>query len=143
VLGIGVVSELFCGRGFVKNKRTQSNPEHAAALGEALEQDHRFIFVNFEDFDMLYGHRNDPRGFGKCLEEFDRVLGYILPRLKPTDLLILTSDHGNDPTTPSTDHSREYAPFVAFGGPRTGPLGDLDGFATVGHWVASHLSVGV
>ena len=144
VFGIGVVPELFAGRGFRPVRRTQSNAEHAQMLEEALASDARFIFANFEDFDMLYGHRNDPKGFAKCLESFDaEVLGPLLSRLKPDDLLILTADHGNDPTDASTDHSREYVPFVAVGGgmPNQENLGDLEGFSTCATWIARHLQI--
>ena len=113
VFGIGVVPELFNSRGFRPIKRTQSNEEHAKMLDVALKSDARFIFGNFEDTDMLFGHRNDPVGFAHCLEKFDIVLGKVLDEMTAEDLLILTADHGNDPTSPSTDHSREYSPFVA------------------------------
>jgi phosphopentomutase len=145
VLGIGVVPELFNFRGFRSVPRTQSNAQHEAALWSALESDARFIFANFEDTDMLFGHRNDPAGFARCLEDFDRVLGMLINRLTADDLLILTADHGNDPTTPSTDHSREYVPFCCVHGPSTAPergeFGDLDGFAHVGMMVANHLGI--
>src|SRR6185312_13831255 len=95
VYGIGVVPELFDHRGFRQVHRTQNNREHEVALEEALASDARFIFANFEDFDMKFGHRNDPGGFGAAIEEFDRFLGTILPRLSPEDILILTADHGN------------------------------------------------
>ena len=114
VYGIGVVPELFVYRGFRYAERTQSNAEHYAALLRALQSDCEFIFANFEDFDMLYGHRNDPAGFARALTEFDTMLQELLNRLRPTDLLILTADHGNDPTTPSTDHSREYLPLLLY-----------------------------
>ncbi len=114
VYGIGVVPELFNHRGFIHIERTQSNNDHYEKLLEALDSSHRFIFANFEDFDMLYGHRNDPIGFGRCLEEFDQMLGSILDKLTNEDILILTADHGNDPTTKGTDHSREYVPFVLY-----------------------------
>src|SRR5690606_26435833 len=110
VYGIGVVPELFAGRGFRPIPRTQNNPAHAEELWGALDSDARFTFANFEDFDMLYGHRNDVEGFARCLEEFDPVLDRVIRSLRPDDLLIVTADHGNDPTTPSTDHSREYVP---------------------------------
>jgi phosphopentomutase len=115
VFGIGVVSELFAGRGFRRILRTQSNPEHREMLLKAFESDARFIWANFEDFDMKYGHRNDVSGFATCLEEFDRTLSEIIAKLEPEDVLILTADHGNDPTTPSTDHTREFVPFVKIG----------------------------
>ncbi|MFX8972810.1 hypothetical protein ABTN24_20180, partial [Acinetobacter baumannii] len=76
----------------------------------ALESDARFIFANFEDFDMLFGHRNDVPGFARALEAFDVTLGQLLEKLNGDDLLILTADHGNDPSSESTDHSREYVP---------------------------------
>jgi phosphopentomutase len=114
VYGIGVVPELFVYRGFRHAERTQSNTEHYDALLRALQSDCAFIFANFEDFDMLYGHRNDPAGFARALTEFDAMLQELLDRLRPTDLLILTADHGNDPTTPSTDHSREYLPLLMY-----------------------------
>jgi len=143
VFGIGVVPELFAGRGFRSVRRTQNNAEHAEMLWSALESDAQFIWANFEDFDMKYGHRNDPVGFGHCLEAFDPVLGSLVSRLLPSDLLILSADHGNDPTTASTDHSREYVPFVLIGdGVEAGALGDLEGMDTVGRAVARHLGLG-
>jgi len=143
VFGIGVVPDLFGGRGFRPVRRTQSNAEHETMLWEALESNARFIFANFEDFDMLYGHRNDAPGFARCLEEFDRkVLAPFLAKLQEEDLLILTADHGNDPTDVSTDHTREYVPFVAVQvGQGIEDLGDLDGFAVCGEWVGRHLGV--
>lgn len=140
--GVGVVSELFGNRGYRPVRRTQSNPAHAELLNEALTTDARFIFANFEDFDMLFGHRSDPVGFARCLETFDPVLASLIERLRPEDLLIVTADHGNDPTDPSTDHTREYVPFVMVGaGVTPGPLGDQDGLAHVGEAVARHLGV--
>lgn len=114
VYGIGVVPELFTSRGFRQAERTQSNPEHFEALLRALKSDCEFIFANFEDFDMLYGHRNDPKGFANALTEFDGMMAQLLDLLRPTDLVIWTADHGNDPTTPSTDHSREYVPLLLY-----------------------------
>jgi phosphopentomutase len=143
VFGVGVVPELFGGRGFRYVRRTQSNAEHALMLKEAMASDARFIFANFEDFDMLYGHRNDSRGFAKCLEEFDAILGGILEDLTEGDLLILTADHGNDPTSLSTDHSREYSPFCVIQKQESEvqKTGDLDGLWLVGERVLKHLSV--
>lgn len=111
VFGIGVVPELFDGRGFRPVTRTQANAEHAKMLDKALKSDAQFIFANFEDTDMLFGHRNDPIGFAHCLEDFDKILGHVLDQMSQDDLLLLTADHGNDPTSPSTDHSREYSPL--------------------------------
>jgi phosphopentomutase len=143
VFGIGVVPELFAGRGFRQVRRTQNNHEHAQMLQEALKSNARFIFANFEDTDMLFGHRNDPEGFARALEAFDVTLGGLLDSLKSDDLLILTADHGNDPTTPSTDHSREYVPVcvVTLGDKQSVSLGDVDGMTAVGATVAAHLGV--
>ncbi|MDX2066320.1 MAG: phosphopentomutase [Fimbriimonadaceae bacterium] len=136
VYGIGVVPELFGGRGFRDVPRTQSNAEHAEVLWRALESDARFIFANFEDFDMRYGHRNDAAGFARCLEAFDHTLGELLARTSADDLIVLTADHGNDPTTASTDHDREYVPCVAIGS--AVPFsGDIAGFSHVGRLVSS------
>lgn len=142
VLGIGVVPELFAGRGFRATARTQNNTEHEVALMQALDTNASFIFANFEDFDMLYGHRNDPTGFAECIERFDATLKRILDRLGPEDLLIVTADHGNDPTSLSTDHSREFVPILVFrAGDGLTALGDVEGMAAVGATVAHHLGV--
>lgn len=142
VYGVGVVPSLFAGRGFRQTKRTQNNAEHAVALQEALASDARFIFANFEDFDMLYGHRNDPPGFAKALEAFDTTLGALLTQLTPDDLLILTADHGNDPTTTSTDHSREFVPACVISQAITPEAyGDVPGMMAVGATVAAWIGV--
>lgn len=119
--GIGVIGELFGGRGFSFARRTGSNPEHHAATLQLLQDHNRgFFFVNHEDFDMLYGHRNDVPGFAGALEQFDGFVAETMAQLKATDLLLITADHGNDPTTPSTDHTREYAPLLAYSPGLTG-----------------------
>lgn len=144
VLGIGVVPELFGGRGFRQVNRTQNNAEHFVMLKDALESDARFIFANFEDFDMRYGHRNDPKGFAGCLVEFDGMLAEIFPKLRSDDLFILTADHGNDPTDPSTDHTREFVPFTCYcpGQPDDCVANkDRDGFAAVGQAVKKWLGI--
>lgn len=143
VFGIGVIPELFDGRNFRAVRRTQSNPEHAHMLQEALTSDARFIFCNFEDFDMLYGHRNDPKGFAACLEAFDGILKTVLETLTEDDLLILTADHGNDPTSKSTDHSREFVPFLTVrkGASQAQSIGDQKGLWQVGKAVAGHLGL--
>ena len=142
VRGIGVVPELFGGRGFLPGPRTQNNAEHGEALIAALDEDARFVWANFEDFDMRFGHRSDPVGFSKCLEAFDGYLEGLLPRLREDDLLILTADHGNDPTDDSTDHTREYVPVALWSsGLAGGPLGDVDGLDTIGATVAAWIGV--
>ena len=142
VYGIGVVPELFDGRGFRNVRRTQNNAEHEGMLWDALNSDARLIFANFEDFDMLYGHRNDPDGFGRALELFDKIIKRILDALRPDDLLILTADHGNDPTTASTDHSREYVPFCAItSGAGVETVEDHPGMWRIGEAVRKWLSI--
>lgn len=134
VAGVGVVPEVFGGRGFTWKKRTQSNENHYLATLEAMETDSRFIFTNFEDFDMLYGHRQDAPGFARALETFDGYLKDIMSKMRPTDLIMLTADHGNDPTSPSTDHAREYAPILVYSPSLPGGInyGTRSTFADIG-----------
>ncbi|MBC7807143.1 MAG: phosphopentomutase [Akkermansiaceae bacterium] len=150
VHAVGKIGEIFGGRGITTSDKTTNNPDHIAAIlrflrGEGAGADADFLFANLEDFDMLYGHRNDPVGFARLLTEFDTAIGEMLPLLHPGDLLAITADHGNDPTTPSTDHSREYAPLLMFGPPVTKPtpLGDRATFgdwgATVSKWLGAPL----
>jgi phosphopentomutase len=114
VLAIGKVAELFAGRGITTAVHTADNAEGVRAIVAALEGERRgLIFANLVDFDTQYGHRNDATGFATALESFDRALPSLLDRLTPDDLFLLTADHGNDPTTSSTDHSREYVPLLA------------------------------
>ncbi|MCL5283827.1 MAG: phosphopentomutase [Armatimonadetes bacterium] len=112
VHAIGKIYEIFNARGITTWDYTTNNPSHISALQRAAEQNSSaLIFANLEDFDMLYGHRNDPAGMAAALKQYDDSLPDFLNALKPSDLFILTADHGNDPTTPSTDHSREH-PFL-------------------------------
>lgn len=143
VFGIGVIPEVFAHRGFREVQRTQDNTQHFEMLKVALDSDARFIWANFEDFDMLYGHRNDPVGFARALEAFDGYLAEIMCKLGVGDLLIVTADHGNDPTTPSTDHSREYVPVSLWhsGMSASTPLGDKVGLWCIGATVAHTLGV--
>lgn len=116
VHAIGKIFEIFNGRGITTWAHTTNNAAHIAALQTAVESDDSsLIFANLEDFDMLFGHRNNPQGMAQALESWDVGLGSLLPKLRPTDLLLLTADHGNDPTTASTDHSREYPFLLAYG----------------------------
>jgi len=116
-LGIGKIEDIFCRRGVKHVNHTKNNADGIAATVNALKNNHEdtIIFTNLVDFDMKYGHRNDPEGYGQALEAFDVKLPEILAALRPNDLLILTADHGCDPTTASTDHSREYVPILAYG----------------------------
>ncbi|HIT71681.1 MAG TPA: phosphopentomutase [Candidatus Scatovivens faecipullorum] len=116
VLAIGKIEDLFTGRGITRAIHTSGNADGIEKTIEAIKNaDEDLIFTNLVDFDMLYGHRNNIEGYAKALEEFDRKLPEILGTLKEEDILILTADHGNDPSTPSTDHSREYIPILVYG----------------------------
>jgi phosphopentomutase len=111
----------------------------------ALDSTRRgLIFVNLVDFDTVYGHRNDPAGYAANLERFDRRLASLLPRIGERDVLVITADHGNDPTTPSTDHSREHVPLFVYG-PAVAPdrdLGVRPTFADLGQTVADVFGAG-
>ena len=115
-LAVGKIWDIFAGQGFDRWLPTHSNDEGMAALSQLLEEDFRGLaFINLVDFDMLYGHRNDVAGYTKALNRFDGQLGLLLPRLGPEDVLLICADHGCDPATPSTDHSREYVPLLIWG----------------------------
>ncbi|HQK93473.1 MAG TPA: phosphopentomutase [Armatimonadota bacterium] len=113
VRGVGKVDDMFAGRAFSTCRHVGSNAEGITALMDALASDFAgVVLVNLNDTDTRYGHRNDPEGFAASLEEFDAAVPALLARLRPDDLLIITADHGCDPTTPSTDHTREYVPVL-------------------------------
>jgi phosphopentomutase len=117
VFGIGKIHDIYNGRGVDDYVTTKSNADGMEKLSESLrERSDGLIFCNLVDFDMLYGHRKDVEGFAKSLEEFDEWLGQFLMQLNPSDLLIITADHGCDPDPrwPTTDHSREYVPILAY-----------------------------
>jgi phosphopentomutase len=115
VHGIGKIHDIFAGVDIDHSVRTKSNIDGIRETERLLrELDDGLVFVNLVETDMLWGHRNDPVNFHRCLQDFDRRLPDLLDSLRPGDLLILTSDHGCDPTTPSTDHSREHALFLAY-----------------------------
>jgi phosphopentomutase len=116
ILSVGKIFDVFLGRGILDHEKTKSNADGMAKTLAAMDSLERgLIFVNLVDFDMLYGHRNDVEGYARALEEVDAWLPSLEARLAPDDLAILTADHGCDPTTPSTDHSREYVPLLAYG----------------------------
>ena len=115
VHGVGKIGDIFAGQDVDESHPTKSNVEGITKTEELLQTlDEGFVFVNLVETDMLWGHRNDPINFHRCLQDFDRRLPDLLEALRPGDLLILTSDHGCDPTTPSTDHSREHALLLAY-----------------------------
>lgn len=116
VLAIGKIEDLFTGRGINRAIHTNGNADGIEKTIDAIKNsDEDLIFTNLVDFDMLYGHRNNIEGYARALEEFDQKLPEIMDALREDDILILTADHGNDPSTPSTDHSREYIPILAYG----------------------------
>ncbi len=144
VLAIGKIEDLFAGQGITRAVHTRSDDEGMDQVVEAVRDGgERFVFANLVDFDAQYGHRNNAEGYAANLERFDARLASLLPQLRPDDLLILTADHGNDPTTPSTDHSREYVPVLA-AGTRVRPgtdLGTRATFADLGATIAEALGV--
>lgn len=116
VISVGKIYDIFAGKGFTESNPTGNNDEGMnATMGMAERDFNGLCFVNLVDFDMVYGHRNDVGGYARALSAFDAWLGTFLPKLKEDDLLIITADHGCDPATPSTDHSREYTPMIAYG----------------------------
>ena len=116
VIAIGKIEDLFAGRGITKAIHTSGNADGIEQTIKYIKEDSKgLIFTNLVDFDMLYGHRNNVKGYSEALEYLDSKLPEIMGNLKNDDILIITSDHGNDPTTPSTDHSREYVPMLVFG----------------------------
>ncbi|MEO0080318.1 MAG: phosphopentomutase [candidate division WOR-3 bacterium] len=143
-IGIGKLDDLFAGRGWSETKHSVNNQECLNLLLETLERTGSgLIWTTLVQFDMDWGHRNDPECFARGLEEFDSRLPEVISRLRPDDLLFITADHGNDPTTPSTDHSREFVPLLV-----TGPklrqgvnLGTRESFADLGQTAAQFLKV--
>jgi phosphopentomutase len=144
VHSVGKIFDIFLGRGIRSYDKTKNNAEGLsktiAALGEV---ERGLIFTNLVDFDSLYGHRNNVEGYAKALEETDAALPGLMAALQPDDLLILTADHGCDPTTASTDHSREYVPLLAYS-PGLGvgkELGTRESLSDIGKTVAENFGV--
>ncbi|MBI4752847.1 phosphopentomutase [Candidatus Desantisbacteria bacterium] len=143
-IGIGKIGDIFAHSGLTKSIPTHGNAEGIKQTIECLKHDFEgMIFVNLVDFDMLYGHRNDIEGYKRALEEFDQALPEIIQAMRETDLLIITADHGCDPTTLSTDHSREFVPLLVYGAAiRSGVnLGIRQTFASVGQTIADIFEV--
>lgn len=145
VTAIGKIRDLFAGRGITTATSTASDDEGMDHVIHAIESDASgLIFANLVDFDTQYGHRNDVRGYAANLQRFDARLAEALPKLRQNDLLLVTADHGNDPSTPSTDHSREHVPVLAAGHEvRAGvDLGTRATFADLGQTLAELFAVG-
>ncbi|MFA4029635.1 MAG: hypothetical protein GDYSWBUE_000928 [Candidatus Fervidibacterota bacterium] len=144
VIAIGKVGEMFSMRGISESIPTESNEHGMEVLSDVVKSGSgNIIFATLVDFDTRYGHRNDTFGFARALAEFDEALGKLLTQLGDGDMLIITADHGNDPTTPSTDHSREYVPLLAYNpsNPHGKPLGVRRTFADVAATIAEAFSL--
>jgi phosphopentomutase len=142
VRGVGKIDDLFGGRGFTECRHVASNAEGIEAVAEQMQRDFGgMLFANLIDFDMKYGHRNDAEGYARALVEFDSAIPRYVDMLQPDDLLFITADHGNDPTTPSTDHAREYVPLLVKGKGRGKDLGVRESFADVGETIAQFLGI--
>ena len=145
VVSIGKVKDLFAGRGISNAIPTASDAEGVDRVLDAMKSvSAGLIFANLVDFDTVYGHRNDVAGYAENIERFDERLGTVLDQLRDDDLLIITADHGNDPTTPSTDHSREHVPLLMTGRRvKAGTdVGTRPTFADLGQTLAANFSVG-
>ena len=144
VHGVGKISDIFLSRGLRYSDKTKNNPDGMAKTAEAMDETAEgLIFVNLVDFDQLYGHRNDVEGYARALEEVDAWLPLFCSKMGPGDLAVITADHGNDPTTLSTDHCREYVPLLAFG-PQVQhgvDLGTRATLADIGQTVAENFGV--
>ncbi|MGO2566476.1 MAG: phosphopentomutase [Brochothrix thermosphacta] len=144
VVAIGKISDIFDGEGVTKAVRTQSNMDGMDKFVEVLKSDfHGMSFLNLVDFDAVYGHRRNPIGYGDALEEFDARLPEVFANMKEDDLLIITADHGNDPTYKGTDHTREYVPLLVYGKnlKGNGELALRETFADLGATVSDNFGV--
>jgi phosphopentomutase len=143
VVGVGKIGDIFAGRGVATSLHSEGNGDGMRMTLEALRSlPSGLLFVNLVDFDMLYGHRNDCAGFARALAELDAWLPALERALGPTDAVFITADHGNDPTTPGTDHTRERVPLVAFGpGVRPAALGVRATFSDLGQTIAAGLGI--
>lgn len=145
VLAVGKINDIFAGKGVTEMIRTQDNADGIDKTIAYMQRDfHGLCFTNLVDFDMKYGHRNDIDGYGKALSYFDSRLPEMLSLLKEEDVLMITADHGCDPSTPSTDHSREYIPWVITGDKIAAKnLGTKDGFGYIGGTILDMLGLEV
>ena len=142
-ISVGKIFDIFAGQGFTESNPTVSNSDGMDKTISIMDRDFSGLcFVNLVDFDMVYGHRNDIEGYAKAMTEFDIRLGEVIAKLRDDDLLIITADHGCDPKTPSTDHSREYTPMLAFGkNIKSVNLGVRQSFADIGKTALEWLGV--
>jgi phosphopentomutase len=144
VIGVGKIPDIYDGRGITRAVHTEGNADGLKKTEALLgEMEAGLLFVNLVDTDMLYGHRRDPVGYARALREIDAALPAIAARLRPADLLVLTADHGTDPTFPGTDHTRERVPLLVLAPGRVegAPLGDRASFADLGATAAEYFGV--
>ena len=144
VYAIGKIHDIFNGKGVVKSVHTTSNMDGIDKTIEAMREDFEgFIFTNLVDFDAKYGHRRDPEGYARCIEEFDARLPEIMKEMVNDDVLMICADHGNDPTAPGTDHTREYIPIITWGHTLKygAEIGIRDSFGDIGATICELLRV--
>ena len=143
VIGIGKISDIYNGSGITESHRNKSNYHGMEQIIEFAEKDFTGLcFLNLVDFDATYGHRRDPEGYAKCLEEFDTQLALFLEKVTDDDLVIITADHGNDPTAPGSDHTREYVPLIVYRkGGKNVNLGTRKSFADIGATIAENFNL--
>ncbi|MBO5773515.1 MAG: phosphopentomutase [Clostridia bacterium] len=144
VISVGKIYDIFAGRGVTESNLTKSNEDGMRKAIELLDKDFNGLcFVNLVDFDMKYGHRNDVSGYANALTEFDTLLGEFMPKMSKDDILIITADHGCDPVTVSTDHSREYVPMIICGDSvKSGVnLGTRASFSDISATILEHFGV--
>lgn len=144
VISVGKINDIFCGEGVTEAHHSNSSVHGMEQTIEISKKEFRGLcFVNLVDFDALWGHRRDVEGYAKEIEKFDKNLGVLMETLRDDDLLILTADHGNDPTYTGTDHTREYVPFIAYANQMKegGELASADTFAVIGASVAENFGV--
>jgi phosphopentomutase len=144
VMAVGKIEDIFCGKGITEAIHTKDNMDGVDQTLNYMKQNKKgLIFTNLVDFDMKWGHRNDPEAYGKGLEAFDSRLPEILEGMRDSDILMITADHGCDPTTPGTDHTREYVPFITYGKTLKSNtnLGTRNSFADIGQTIAEIFSL--
>ncbi len=143
VIGVGKISDIFSGKGITESHHTTSNDDgmRATEVAYSSAPEDAFIFTNLVDFDMLYGHRRNPEGYAIALTEFDEWFEEFLPQVSEDDLVMITADHGNDPTWRGTDHTREKVPLLVRGGGATGSLGERESFADIAATLADFFAL--
>jgi phosphopentomutase len=144
VQAVGKIEDIFNGKGITQAVHIKNNMDGVDKTIEFMKENKKgLIFTNLVDFDMLYGHRNDVQGYANALIDFDKRLPEIMSNMNENDVMIITADHGCDPTTPSTDHSREYIPVLVYGNQivKNKNLGTRNSFADIGKTILQLLSV--